>query len=70
MFESDDDAAAVKAAIATAAGAQRAAKKWRHVLVSSPQAACNWVNATPPQGAGEVSMCRRDDGQVDVFYFM
>jgi hypothetical protein len=67
---SDQDAALVKQAVASAAVAARAAKTRHYILFATPQAACKFVNTNPAQGAGGVSVSVRENGQVDTFYFL
>lgn len=40
------------------------AKNWYHTIASSPEAAVEFVNLEPAQGAGEAQFSVRDDGQV------
>ncbi len=47
-----------------------ATKTWRYTRVANPQAAATFVNATPAQVAGEISITNRADGSVDVYFFM
>ncbi|HEY0392855.1 MAG TPA: hypothetical protein VGD01_00025 [Candidatus Elarobacter sp.] len=46
------------------------AKIWRHVNVPNAAAAISFINAPPPQGAGEASFTNGPNGSVDVYYYM
>jgi hypothetical protein len=59
------EAAAGRSAAEAAPGAV-----WRQVIEPDPGAAVNFVNLSPAQQAGEVSMTNRADGQVDVYFFL
>lgn len=48
----------------------RAPKIWRATNYPNRQAAANFVNLNPPQGAGEASFSNRSDGTVDVYYYL
>jgi hypothetical protein len=45
-------------------------KTWHFFNFASIQAAVNFVNAAPAQGAGEISTTARNDGTVGMFYFL
>lgn len=70
MSLSVQDAALLKAAKANAAAATRGPKIWNYGLFPNPQAATDFVNLTPAQGAGEACFSVRDNGEVDTFYYM
>jgi hypothetical protein len=66
---SDHDAALI-ASKATATTDAARGKTWRAYLFNTPQAAANYANQTPAQGAGEVIFSVLPDGKVWVFpYF-
>jgi hypothetical protein len=66
---SQKDSTVLKQALAGAA-AVPGAKTWHVVTQPNPQAATDFVNLDPAQGAGEVSITNRPDGTVDVYYFL
>ena len=45
-------------------------KTWHHVNVANAAAAVSFINAPPPQGAGEASFTNGPNGTVDVYYFL
>jgi len=47
-----------------------AAKQWRTLVEPNPQAAVNFLNLAPAQGAGEAFASNRADGRVDVYYYL
>ena len=56
---------------AKAAGARTStSKQWHVTNVSSPGAVVSFVNGSPAQGSGEVTVSNRSDGTVDVYYYM
>jgi hypothetical protein len=61
---SDADAAALKTAI------QAEVKTWHVLNFATPQAAVNFVNLAPAQGAGEAVFDRAPNGTVDTYYFL
>jgi hypothetical protein len=62
---SEHDAAAQKKSIHP-----HRAKQWHFQNFANPAAALNFINASPAQGAGEISATARNDGSVGVFYFL
>jgi hypothetical protein len=76
MMISDQDAALLKGAIQrarTAAGAAPGAPPgaiWNYINRPDPISARDFINAAPPQGAGEAAFSNRPDGTVDVYYFL
>jgi hypothetical protein len=65
---SDHDAALIASKKDIAAEAT--GKTWRAYLFNDPQAAANYGNVSPPQGAGEIVFSVLPDGKVWVFpYF-
>jgi hypothetical protein len=46
------------------------AKTWHHINVANAAAAVSFINAPPPQGAGEASFTNGPNGTVDVYYFL
>jgi hypothetical protein len=66
---SEKDATVLKQALSPVAG-QVAVKTWHVINEPNAQAAADFVNLDPAQGAGEVSMTNRSDGTVDVYYFL
>ncbi|MCW3475603.1 hypothetical protein [Limobrevibacterium gyesilva] len=73
MSLSAEDAVLLKRAQAPAAAAQAVApsvKIWRTVTVATPAAAVAFLNAPPPQGAGEASLSDLPNGNVQVYYFL
>lgn len=65
---------AYKKAIHTAARANATAaasgKQWHTVIMPNAQAAVDFVNEDPAQGAGEAVFSDRSDGSVDVYYYL
>jgi hypothetical protein len=47
-----------------------AAKQWRHFVEPNAQAAADFLNLAPAQGAGEACIASRADGRVDVYYYL
>jgi hypothetical protein len=47
-----------------------ATKTWHVTIALNPQAAANFLNLAPAQGAGEGMISNRSDGRVDVYYFL
>ncbi|HEY0814531.1 MAG TPA: hypothetical protein VGE11_14730 [Pseudonocardia sp.] len=45
-------------------------KTWHFLNFATVQAAVNFVNAAPAQGAGEITATARNDGTVGMFYFL
>jgi len=45
-------------------------KTWHHINVANAAAAISFINAPPPQGAGEASFTNGPNGSVDVYYFL
>jgi hypothetical protein len=45
-------------------------KTWHHINVANAAAAIAFINAPPPQGAGEASFTNGPNGTVDVYYFL
>lgn len=45
-------------------------KTWHHVNEPNAAAAISFINASPPQGAGEASFTNGPNGSVDVYYFL
>ena len=45
-------------------------KTWHHINVANAAAAVSFINAPPPQGAGEASFTNGPNGTVDVYYFL
>jgi hypothetical protein len=45
-------------------------KTWHHINVANAAAAISFINAPPPQGAGEASFTNGPNGTVDVYYFL
>jgi hypothetical protein len=43
---------------------------WRYTLQPTAQAAIEFVNRPPAQVAGQAAFSVRDNGQVDVFFFL
>jgi hypothetical protein len=65
MTLTDTDSEALKSAIAAAA-----AQTWHVLTFATTQAAVNFVNLPPAQGAGQAVFSYRPDGQVDLMYFL
>lgn len=47
-----------------------AVKQWHFLNFANTAAALNFINASPAQGAGEISTTARNDGTVGLFYFL
>jgi hypothetical protein len=47
-----------------------AIKKWQFIARSTPQAARDFVNSPPSQGAGEAVFINLPNGHVGVFYYI
>jgi len=45
-------------------------KTWHHVNEPNAASAITFINASPPQGAGEASFTNGPNGTVDVYYFL
>ncbi|GAA2267281.1 hypothetical protein GCM10010145_47190 [Streptomyces ruber] len=45
-------------------------KRWHFANFATVNAALTFVNASPPQVAGEISATARNDGTVGMFYFL
>jgi hypothetical protein len=65
-----EEATAHKQSVANVAVANSAPKIWNHVVEPDAQSAADFLNAFPPQGAGEGMVSNRADGNVDVYYFL
>jgi hypothetical protein len=65
-----EEAMAHKQSVANVAVANVAPKIWNYTVASDGQAAADFLNAFPPQGAGEAMVSNRADGSVDVYYFL
>jgi hypothetical protein len=65
-----EEATAHKQEVANVAVANLAPKIWRYVLESDPQSAADFLNLPPAQAAGEGMVSNREDGSVDVYYFL
>jgi hypothetical protein len=50
--------------------ARMAVKTWRHTTRPDPASAISFVNQPPAQGPGEVNFSVRDNGQVEIFYYL
>ena len=61
---SDHDAALLAAKQNIAAESDTAAKTWRAYLFNDPQAAANYANYAPAQGAGEAVFSVLPDGKT------
>jgi len=44
--------------------------QWYYSLQPDPQTAVDFVNAPPPQGAGQAVFSVREDGRTDTFIYL
>ena len=65
-----EEATAHKQEAANVAVANLAPKIGRYVLEPDAQSAADFLNLPPAQGAGEGMVSNREDGNVDVYYFL
>ena len=65
-----EEAAAHKQDVANRALANLPTKIWNHVVEPNAQAAADFLNLPPAQVAGQAFATDRDDGSLDVFYFL
>jgi hypothetical protein len=70
--EGETDMATHEQAVAHKQTRARAAtsKVWNFTVVSDGQAAADFLNLDPAQGAGEAFASDLDDGQIGVWYFL
>ena len=45
-------------------------KKWKFFERSTPEAACDFINSPPAQGAGEAMLINMPNGNIGIFYFI
>jgi len=67
---SDHDAALLAAKQNIAAESDTRGKIWHAFLFNDPQAAVNYANASPPQGAGEAVFSVLPDGKTWAFVYL
>jgi hypothetical protein len=65
-----EEATAHKQSVANVAVANLSPKIWNYTVAPDGQAAADFLNLSPAQGAGEGMVSNRADGSVDVYYFL
>jgi len=67
---SHEEATAYKAQVASTQVAPATTPTWHTVVEPNAQAAVTFLNLPPAQVAGQAFATDRDDGSLDVFYFL